>query len=212
MSHTVVSFINGVPGSGKDEFIKILNTLYPNSIKMISAIRCVEDLLGIPSSDKSLEARRVKAQVGEILEDYNHFKSNSIVQYVRNNAVSYDKNLHDLVDQRPTLIFVHVRDSVVMQRVQEKLQNDDVKFIRLLMHRPDVMKSIDDYSNDADREALNLSRQFLRFDYLTYADGIMLSRMNGTEYIMLDNSRSLDKLSETAARFMTVLPRILEGF
>lgn len=218
MEKVAVVFTNGVPESGKDTFVDYLIKEYPQSVFKTSAIHGIEALLGIPSTDKSPLARKIKATVGDLMEEYNHFKSESIVDFIIKESNKYfRKNLRykDLSDLDQLIIFVHVRDNAVMSRVEQKMkeqfQYSDSQFLRLLVNRPDVLKPTEEYSNDADREALHTLRTFLRFDYLTYAEGVYYSMLSGQHYVMIDNSKDLDNLQQTAQNFKAVLPKLLEG-
>jgi len=206
-NETTIIFINGVPGSGKDEFINQLKQFHGNGVQTISAIHCIEKLLGIPSSDKSPEARRVKADVGTSLEIYNHYKS-------KNTALAA-LNLIEI--QTPTLLFVHARDVLVINRIEDYMRQfarQDLKlnFMRVIMHRPQMMKPASEYSNEPDREALELTRQFLRYDYVQLVPTMMYSVVHGRSHILIDNSHAtLDPLIATSVEFLGVLNNLFKS-
>lgn len=158
----LVVYLNGVPGSGKDELVEHLRNHFPTPVYNYSSIDCIRKLLGISASDKRDVTRQVLSEVGESLERYNEYRTIETSRKMLERMADRTKD-----DTRPHIYFVHVRETSIGKKMSRRLQAPfagiwmpgTIKFTSLFIDRPSVLLAAHAYSNDSDREAATRGRE-----------------------------------------------------
>lgn len=149
-----VVIVNGFPRAGKDTAVRFMKEWAEEhgwKVCTHSTIDSVRQMLDqITEGRKGPAERKLLADVGTALEEYNGFRSNGVKQFVL-------QNLTFRVGQKGLVVFVHLREPALIQKVVESFPRK-VKVVTLLVRNP--LAEAAPQSNAADANVMDYAYQW----------------------------------------------------
>lgn len=193
----IICFINGIPRSGKDEFAKILAKY--SDVRNISSITPIQKLLApvVSPGEKNDTSRELWSEVGAITERLYGYRSSRTADEVITQILTF-KNMQQ---QKTRYIFVHVRESHVINAIKQKIEqkcNENILYLHFLVHRPDVVPNDKKFPTKSDEEAWSTVSTKLKSKMLNtsfrYPDAA------NAFHILVFNTRGLKEYEEIVLR------------
>lgn len=129
-----VVILNGYPRAGKDTLIRFMEDvadqkgLATGSFSSIDPVRAMLSSVGIDTSRKTAEDRKLLAMSGSLLEEHCKFRSRSCLQFI-NQEIAQAAN----DGLGGGLYFLHIREPEIIEVVQERLHAKGVKVWRVYL-------------------------------------------------------------------------------
>jgi len=172
---TTVVIVNGAPRSGKDTAVLYMSERAEElgwNAHAMSTIDCVKALLAdFPLEAKGSKERALLSEVGDAVERYNGFRTNSVMAKL------------DVLEGRsfkPIVLFVHLREPALISKLCDLIKSRydltrETRCTTLVVRNP--VAEMAATSNDSDANVL-------KFDYQ------WMVANNGTLGQLLDNARA----------------------
>ena len=213
-----VIFLNGVPGSGKNEFFDQLVAIENNyEIRSVSSIDCIRDLLAIPESRKDDETRNILSLVGSYKEKHDNYRTKHTALAVLKLLSTADGR----TSKRGIIILVHTRENSMMKSIADSIKRmsvENINIIKVLIDRKSVMREV--YPSDSDLEAHNdivaVKDQLKVFNMGlledTFDPFVLLRKMfDRIDVIVVNNNHNLTHLAASAKTFTNFLEKTYQG-
>lgn len=162
---TNVIVVNGPPRAGKDTLIEMMRTHFEKRGHFVHAISSIDPIrealqeLGIDTSQKTPADRKLLAEMGSLLENYCSFRTNWCYGVIKLNA--------DLYFRKSPVIFVHMREPELIDKLQARLAESGIKLWRLFI---DSHRAETDFSNPVDAGVYAMKRNFTLLNHSTLED------------------------------------------
>ena len=133
-TNITVIILNGYPRAGKDTLIRFMTDvakeggLYTEAFSSIDPVRRLLRTVKIDVERKTPEDRHLLAEMGNLLENHSEFRSQRCLQFVKRAGETMFR-----LGTENALLFLHIREPVIIERVREQLHADGVKVWRVML-------------------------------------------------------------------------------
>lgn len=173
--HDTCIIVNGRARSGKNtsvEFIREILAEKKTATYEKSTIDPIIDLLnsvGIDTSAKTDADRKLLADVGNSLEEYNNYRSIKTFERI--------KKFHNLDPTKGSVSFTYTREARVMETLKKLCSDNGIRCLTLFVVNPRVESKM---TNEADAEVEN----YYEYDYRLMNDsGLDMLRKRCYDYV-----------------------------